>query len=163
LHRRMLLVGLAVSSAIAFAPVLVAAPAQPREIVEEIYKFSAGRDGRYQGPSAFNDPSLRKRFFSKSLLAAVVKMEKLSKKRNEPILDFDPVTNSQDPDVKELQIAVDSETPARVVVAARFRSFEDQEPSIVRYAFVTEAGAWKLDNMEGEHGKDKWSLREIIK
>ncbi len=163
MHRRMLLVGLAVSSTMAFAPALVAAPAQPREIVEQIYKFSAGPDGRYRGPSAFNDPGLRKRFFSRSFFAAVVKMEKLSKKRNEPILDFDPVTNSQDPDVKELQIAVDSETPARIVVAAQFRSFDDQEPSIVRYAFVTEAGAWKLDDIEGEHGKDKWSLREIIK
>jgi hypothetical protein len=162
--RRTLLIWLA-WSAIAVAPALAAGPAQtsPREVVEQIYKVSAGRDGKYQGPSAFTDAGIRKRFFSRSLLAAVVKMEKLSKKRNEPILGFDPVTNSQDPDVKDLQIAVESQTPARVVVAARFLSFDDKEPSIVRYALISEAGAWRIDDIQGEHGKDAWSLREIIR
>jgi hypothetical protein len=165
MNRRSLIRLLVASSAATALPAHAAAPAaaSPRDIVVEIYKISAGKDGKYQGPSAFNDKAVRSRYFSKSLLAALVKMEKLSKQKDEPILDFDPVTNSQDPDVKDLQIAVESETPASAVVAARFLSFDDKAPSIVRYDFVKDGGGWKIDDMRGEHGTDKWTLRDIIK
>jgi hypothetical protein len=166
MNRRSWLRLLVASGAAIGLPALAAAPtaiANPRDIVVEIYRISAGKDGNYRGPSAFSDKGVRSRYFSKSLLAAIVRMEKLSKQKNEPILDFDPVTNSQDPDVKDLQIAVESETPSNVVVAARFLSFEEKEPSIVRYDFIKDGGAWKIDDIHGEHGKDKWSLRDTIK
>jgi hypothetical protein len=164
MNRRILL-GLLISSSAATVSVLAGPPAitSPRDIVVEIYRISAGADGKYHGPSAFNDTGVRNRYFSRSLLTAVVKMEKLSRKTNEPILDFDPVTSSQDPDVKALQITVESETAAKVVVAVRFLSFDDTEPSIVRYDLIQERNGWKIDDMRGEHGKDAWSLRDIIK
>ena len=166
MNRRSLIRLLAASSCAAILPVFTAWPAaatSPRDIVVEIYRISAGKDGKYHGPSAFADKGVRSRYFAKSLVAAITKMEARSKQKNEPILDFDPVTNSQDPDVKDLAITVESEAAAMVVVAARFLSFDETEPSIVRYDFVKEGGAWKIDDMHGEHGKDKWSLRDIIK
>jgi hypothetical protein len=106
-------------------PALAAEPS-PRDIVAEIYRISAGQDGKYQGPSAFDDEGVRTRYFSKPLLAAIVRMEKLSKEKDEPILDFDPVTNSQDPDVKDRQITVESESPSKTVVAGAVPVFRRQ-------------------------------------
>jgi hypothetical protein len=163
MNRRALLRLLVAASALPALATEPAATASPRDIVVEIYRISAGEDGKYRGLSAFGDEGVRSRYFSPSLLAAVMRMERLSKKKNEPILDFDPVTNSQDPDVRDLQITVESETPSRAVVAARFLSFDDTEPSIVRYDVIKAGGGWKIDDMDGEHGSDRWSLRDIIK
>lgn len=151
--------------AITFA---VAAPAlatveQPADIVAAIYKVSAGKKGDYSGNSAFNDKSIRARYFSKGLMAAVMKMEKKSQATNEPILDFDPVSDSQDPSVKRLKITLEGTDNTNSVVAASFYSFDNKEPSIVRYFFIAESDGWRLDNMTGGTGDLKWSLRDLIK
>ena len=132
----------------------------PKDFVEEIYKIAAGPKGDYSTPSAFDDARVRKHF-TKSLLSADRAMEARSKKLNEPILDFDPITNSQDPSVRNLSIAVENADAAKTVVAASFDS-EGQTRNVVRYIFVREGGAWKLDDIKGEAGADKWDLREII-
>ena len=55
---------LLVASAAAIAlPALAAGPsaiANPRDIVVEIYRISAGKDGKYRGPSAFSDKGVRR-------------------------------------------------------------------------------------------------------
>ena len=89
MHRRLLLGCLMAAQAWALVPATAAAAAateSPRDIVTKIYKISAGKDGKYQGPSAFSDKAVRGRYFSKSLLAAVVRMEKRSKEKDEVIL-----------------------------------------------------------------------------
>lgn len=149
------------------ASAAMAAPAkivhEPVEIVTEIYRVAAGADGKYDGPSAVDDEALRKLYLSKSLVAALVAMEKRAK--DGPILDFDPISNSQDPSVKNLSITQESKTDAKAVVAAKFFSFEEKEPSIVRYDFIKVGADWKIDDVEGQRGGDKtpaWSLRKII-
>ena len=84
-------------------------------------------------------------------------MDARSKKLNEPILDFDPVTNSQDPQVEKLTIAAEGDAAA----AATF--FSGDVKHVVRYSFVREDGAWKVDDIAGGAGDDKWDLRDIIK
>ncbi|HWG05232.1 MAG TPA: hypothetical protein VG271_09500 [Beijerinckiaceae bacterium] len=139
-----------------------APPATPLQIVQKIYAVSAGKDGKYHGVSAFENKSIRKLYFSASLLAAIDKGEAYSKKHNEPVIDFDPVLNTQeDPQVKGLDIKVEAETPATSVIAAAFTSYD--EKNIVRYDFIKDGTAWKIDDMRGESGTDKWSLRDVIK
>jgi hypothetical protein len=145
---------------------LFAAPAMaegqsPKDTVVEIYHIAAGPKGDYQTPSAFDDKQARKHF-TKSLLAAQRAMDLRSKKLNEPILDFDPVTNSQDPSVRNLSIDVESADAAKTVVAASFDSEGRTVRNVVRYIFVRDGGAWRLDDMLGENGDDKWDLREIM-
>lgn len=156
---------LAMVLSIVALPAQAAGPApatSPLEIVQKIYAISAGPDGKYEGASGFDDKGIRRLYFSKSLVAALGRADALSKKRDEPIIDFDPVLNTQEePDVKSLDIKVESETPTQSVVAATF--VDDDEKSIVRYTFIKEGSAWKLDEMRGERGDDKWSLREMIK
>ena len=59
-------------------PAQAAAEQTPHDIVVEIYKVSAGKSGKYDGPSAISDKSVRTRFLSKSLQAALSAMDKKS-------------------------------------------------------------------------------------
>jgi hypothetical protein len=133
----------------------------PRDMVAAIYRFSAGKDGNYGGPSAFDDARIRQLYFSKDLIAALAATR--AKSTGDAAINFDPITNSEGPDVEDLKIALESEKADRASVAARFTSAEDS--SIVHYDFVKEGGAWKLDNIRGEiEGQDgQWSLRDILK
>ncbi len=161
MNRRAFMAGLPLAGA---CGALAQGVEEPRAIVEQMYKISAGKDGKYSEESAFFRAPARKRWFSKSLVAALAAMERKSKRLNEPILDFDPVTNSQDPSVTRLAITTESATPAKTVVLARFYAQDAKEPVNVRYVFTREGAAWKLDDMSGDMGgKDGWALRKLIK
>ncbi len=161
MHRRACL---AMIVGLAATPALAQPVDDPQSIVTKIYAISAGRDGKYSGDSAFLKPDVQRRWYSKSLRAALAAVKREEAKTGDVILDFDPVTNSQDPSVKRLAIAVESQTDAAAVVSATFFSFAEKEPSIVRYVFIREGADWKLDDMRGEHaGKDKWVLRGLLK
>ncbi len=136
------------------SPAALAAEAAPVDVVTSIYRLYAGPKGDYQNGSI--DDKRVSAFFTKSLRAALKAMDARSKKLDEPILDFDPVTDSQDPMVQRLSIAPQSEG----VVEATFYSGEVKH--VVRYVFAKEDGAWKIDDIAGQ-GDDKWDLRDIIK
>ena len=88
--------------------------------------------------------------------------DRLTPKGDEGPLGFDPVTNSQDPSVLHLSIDVESADAANTIVAASFDGESDPKRNLVRYIFVREDGAWRLDDMRGEEGDDKWDLREVM-
>jgi hypothetical protein len=131
-----------------------AAVAAPAEIVTAIYRIYAGPKGDYQAGS-IEDKRIAV-YFSASLRKALAAMNARSRKSNEPILDFDPVTDSQDPQVERLSIGPEGES----VVAATF--FSRSEKRVVRYTFEREAGAWKIDDITGGSGAGAWDLRRII-
>ncbi|MDF2116720.1 hypothetical protein PY365_14130 [Roseiarcaceae bacterium H3SJ34-1] len=155
---------LTLAASLSASPLLAQAPAKetPVQIVTLIYKQSAGKSGKYDVPSAFSSRAIRSRYFSKAFLGDVNRAEALSKKLDEPILDFDPVTNSQEPSVNKLQITSESEDDNAAVVAATFYSFEDPKPMVVRYLFIREGSGWRLDDMTGAHDADKWELRKML-
>jgi hypothetical protein len=78
------------------------------------------------------------------------------KRVHEPALGFDPL-NLQPPDVRDLLAVVESAAPEKTV-AARFDSAAHAR-HVVRYVYVRENGVWRLDDISGENGPDKWSLR----
>lgn len=127
----------------------------PAEVTTAIYAIYAGPKGDYQTGNL--DDKRVAAYLSKSLRAALKAMDARSKKLNEPILDFDPVTDSQDPQVEKLAIAADGDMAA----AATF--FSGEVKHVVRYRFVREGDAWKVDDISGGAGDDKWDLRDIIK
>jgi hypothetical protein len=144
---------LVLAGASLLSPAALAAQAAPADIVASIYRIYAGPKGDYQDGN-IEDKRVSV-FFTKSLRAALKAMDARSKKLDEPILDFDPVTDSQDPMVERLSIAPGSEG----VVEATFYSGDVKH--VVRYVFEREDGAWKVDDIAGE-GADKWDLRDII-
>ena len=154
---------LRLSTLILLAAAAVAAPgaapaageSSPAEVTTAIYAIYAGPKGDYQAGNL--DDKRVAAYLSKSLRAALKAMEARSKKLNEPILDFDPVTDSQDPQVEKLAIAAEGDAAA----VATF--FSGEVKHVVRYSFVRDGDAWKVDDISGGAGDDKWDLRDIIK
>jgi hypothetical protein len=147
---------LILAGASALAPTwALAATASPVDVVTALYHLYAGPKGDYSSVS-FDDRRVAA-LFTKSLRDAMKAMYARSKKSGDVILDFDPVTDSQDPAVDRLSIASESES----VVVATFYSRDDKR--VVRYVFKNEGGAWRIDDLSGGQGADKWDLRDIIK
>ena len=155
MHRRTLLL------AIALAPCAPAFAAEetPRDIVAKLYRLSAGKGGKYDVPSAFFDAKVRRAHFSKSLNAALDALDRLAKKKGEPGLDFDPITNSQDPSVNDLRIVLDGAS----TVVASFQPEGAPKRMEVKYSFVQEGGGWRLDTMSSTAGDEAWELRKLVK
>jgi hypothetical protein len=152
-----LLAGLACASALATSA--LAAERTPADLVADIYRIAGGPLGDYQ-TKGIDEKGVRQQF-SRSLLKAMDAMNRRSKKTNEPILDFDPITDSQDPSVVDLKITPEPGDPARPIIDASFDRGENAR-DVVRYAFVREGNAWKLDDISGGADDSKWDLREII-
>ena len=127
----------------------------PADVTTAIYRIYAGPKGDYQTGNL--DDKRVAVYLSKSLRAALKAMDARSKKLNEPILDFDPVTDSQDPEVEKLTIAAEGDAAA----IATF--FSGDVKHVVRYVFKRENGALGIDDISGGEGDGKWDLREIIK
>jgi hypothetical protein len=137
----------------------LAAERAPADVVADIYRIAGGSLGDYQ-TKGIDERGVRAQL-SRALLKAMDAMNRRSKTANEPILDFDPITDSQDPSVVDLKIAAEAGDPARPVVDASFdRGANDRD--VVRYVFVREGGAWKIDDISGGAGESKWDLRDII-
>src|ERR1700734_3704195 len=126
--RRLAFLSLLLSSVLAWRA--AAAGPSPTDVVTAIYRIYAGPKGDYQAGSI--EDKRVSAYFTASLRNALAAMNARSRKTNEPILDFDPVTDSQDPQVERLSIAAESES----VVAATF--FSGEVKHIVRYAFKSE-------------------------
>lgn len=154
MKRRAFLVGTAALLLFAGAS-RAAADGEPRDVVAAIYRIYAGPKGDYSQVS-FDDRRIAA-YFTKSLRAAMTAMYARSKKNDEAILDFDPVTDSQDPKVERLSITPESEG----VVAATF--FSGDLKHVVRYVLRREGGAWRIDDVSGGEADGKWDLRDIIK
>ena len=127
----------------------------PVDVAAAIYRIYAGPKGDYQNGNL--DDKRVAVYLSKSLRAALKAMDARSKKLNEPILDFDPVTDSQDPQVEKLTIAAEGDAAA----IATFYSGDVKH--VIRYSFVREDGAWKVDDIAGGAGDETFDLRDIIK
>ena len=79
---------------------------------------------------------------------------------------FDPVTNSQDPDVKSFKVVAEKQEADKAVIAVTIDSHQGPPPKpadrIIRYEFVREPGGWKIDEIKGAVDGEAWSLRAII-
>ncbi len=128
----------------------------PSALVAEIYRM-VGPEGNV---SIFFEPETRKRFLSRRLRAALKAMEKRTPKGDAPDLDFDPVTNGNDPSVHDLRIKTESRSGTQAEVIADFISHQDTERSVLRYFLVRENG-WKVDDIVAS-GKNDWRVSKLI-
>ena len=162
IRRHFMTLALAAGFSAAVAP-SVRADGSAVAIVTMFYKISAGMDGKYSGSSIFFQDKIRTKYFSKRLRAELAALDKKSKQKDEPGIDFDPVTDSQDPSVKDLKIEQDGESDGESAVKASFSYEDGGERKFVRYVFVRQNDAWKLDNMSSGPAADGWDMRKLIK
>lgn len=161
LSRRTFLAAILVSS----APAMAAAN-EPDTVVRAIYSRAAKGQGDEGGMFLF-DEAVRRKNFSSALEALWRKAEAIAEANDEPVLDFDPVTNLQDPDVKSFTLASEARTDTTALLAVtltgRFTERARAADAVVRYALVLEDGSWRIDDLRGSVDGEAWSLREILK
>lgn len=107
-------------------------------------------------PNGAGRPSLDLLPLSDSLRALIARMDSVSNARNEPILDFDPVTDSQDGRVSDVVLDLErAPSQGHARVAAHFKI--EGEPRLVRYDMIETPRGWRVENIVG----DDWNLRAL--
>jgi hypothetical protein len=166
LHRRQFFSGLAAAGLVVVAalPAAAAEAAKPSDVVKRLYVFSAGKSGNWDVPSAYFDAAMRKAAFTKAFVAAITEEDDLLN-GDLGAIDFDPISNSQDPIVVNLVVRDVETGPAKATVEAHFRlGREATAPdSTVVYHLVQEGGQWRVDDIVPKTGDGAdFSVRQAL-
>lgn len=155
---RELCLGLALASGLA-APAL-AAEASPEAVVQQIY---SGKTPETKGIDIIGNAKLRARYLSKDLAAAVKKdIDESAKSGEVGALDFDPVSDSQDPLIKDLKIDPASVQGEQAQVGVSFNRGDPKRDELV-YDLVKENGQWRVSNISKKgNAEEAWSLRQML-
>lgn len=141
------------------------APADPVAILTAIYTRAA--KGKGDGGAAFvtENKAARAKYLSKALVALWAKADAHTPKGDVGPIDFDPVTNSQEPDVKSFKVDAEKTEADKAALAVTITGHRnDRKPAdqIVRYDFVREANSWKIDDIKGSSDGETWSIRKML-
>jgi hypothetical protein len=148
-------------------PALAQAPAQndPVSILTAIYTRAAKGKGDGGGGFVIENKAAKAKYLSKSLIALWARADKHTPKGDVGPVDFDPVTNSQDPLVKSFKVTADKVGADKAAVSVTMTGRGDRKVAAdetVHYDFVREAGAWKIDDIKGSVDGEAWSIRAML-
>lgn len=141
------------------------APADPIAILTAIYTRAA--KGKGDGGAAFvtENKAAKAKYLSKALVSLWAKADAHTPKGDVGPIDFDPVTNSQEPDVKSFKVDAEKTEADKAALAVTITGHgNDRKPAdqIVRYDFVREANSWKIDDIKGSSDGETWSIRKML-
>lgn len=144
-----------------------AAADDPAGILTAIYTRVAKGKGDGGGTFVIENKAAKAKYLSKSLIALWAKADARTKKGDGGPVGFDPVTNSQDPDVKSFKVAAEKQEADKVTVAVTIESHQrdaraNPADKTIRYDFVHEAGQWKIDDIKGAVDGSPWSVRALL-
>ncbi|MEJ1158248.1 DUF3828 domain-containing protein [Prosthecomicrobium sp. N25] len=135
------------------APPPAPAGASPEAVVRNLYdRYAAG---------AFDymtDRRLAARTFTAATAGLLARAFAKSKKLDEPGIDYEPLIDGQDGEVKGLTVATTAATTDKATVTATFKSFD--ETLTVTFEFRREKGVWRVEDIRGREGT---SLRGVAK
>ena len=167
-RRALVLTGLAAS--LAASRPLVAAPPSPNDplaIVNAIYARVAKGKGDSGGAFVIENKAAKAKYLSKSLIDLWAKADAHTPKDDVGPVDFDPVTNSQEPDVKSFTAVAEKQDATTAVIAVTITGHgkPPTKPAdgIIRYSFVREGTQWKIDDISGASDGEAWSIRGMLK
>jgi hypothetical protein len=149
------------SPALAVTP----APGDPVAILTAIYTRAAKGKGDGGGAFIIENKAAKSQYFSKALAALWAKADAHTPKGDVGPVDFDPVTNSQEPDVKSFKVDAEKMEADKAMIAVTITGHRnDRKPAdlIVRYDFVREAGSWRIDDIQGASDGEAWSIRKML-
>jgi Protein of unknown function (DUF3828) len=172
-RRNFVLTGLLTTAlAGAMAPRARAAPPSPAPsqsdpvaILTAIYTRAAKGKGNSGGGFVIEDKAAKAKYLSKSLVDLWARADANVQKGDVGPIDFDPVTNSDEPDVKSFKVAPEKlETDTAVIAVTITSRMARAKPSddVVRYKFVREDGKWKIDDISSTSDGEAWSIRDIL-
>ena len=153
------------TSAIA-RPALAEPPSpDPVAILTAIYTRAAKGKGDGGGAFVIENKAAKAKYLSKSLITLWAKADAHTPKGDVGPVDFDPVTNSQDPDVKSFKVTADKLEADKAAVAVTMTGRSPRKSpadDVVHYDFVREAGGWKIDDIKGSADGEAWSIRGML-
>ena len=138
----------------------------PAGIITAIYTRAAKGKGDTGGAFVFENKAAKANYLSKSLIALWAKADARTRKGDVGPVDFDPVTNSQDPDVKSFKVAVEKQEADKATIAVTIDGHQGPRTKpadgTIRYDFVRDAGRWKIDDIRGSAEGKPWSIRGLL-
>ena len=138
----------------------------PAGIITAIYTRAAKGKGDSGGAFVFENKAAKANYLSKSLIALWAKADARTRKGDVGPVDFDPVTNSQDPDVKSFKVAVEKQEADKATIAVTIDGHQGPRTKpadgTIRYDFVRDAGPWKIDDIRGSVEGEPWSIRGLL-
>jgi hypothetical protein len=165
-RRSLVLTGLLIATE---APLARAEPVtsdDPVAIVTAIYTRAAKGKGDGGGAFVIGNKRARIKYLSQSLVALWAKADAHTPKGDVGPIDFDPVTNSQEPDVKSFKVEAEKLDAARALIAVNIAGHNTppRKPAdqVIRYDFVHETGGWKIDDIKGSSDGETWSIRAML-
>lgn len=138
----------------------------PAAILNAIYARVIKGKGDGGGTFVVNSKAAKSKYLSRSLIELWAKADARTAKGDGGPIGFDPVTNSQDPNVKSFQVAVEKSEADKAVLTVTIKAHGEQRKvrsdEVVRYEFVREAGLWKIDDIKGTVDGEAWSIRQLL-
>jgi hypothetical protein len=165
-RRSLVLTSLLVATEAPLARAEPASPDDPVVIINAIYARAAKGKGDGGGAFVIENKQAKAKYLSKSLVALWAKADAHTPKGDVGPIDFDPVTNSQEPDVKSFKVDAEKLEADKALIAVTItgHSTPPRRPSdqVVRYDFVREANGWKIDDIKGASDGEAWSIRGML-
>src|SRR5260370_28720556 len=141
-------------------------PNDPTAILTAIYTRAAKGKGDGGGAFVIENKAAKAKYLSKSLVELWAKADAHTPKGDVGLVDFDPVTNSQEPDVKSFKVVATSLEAEKAVIAVTIagRNTPPRKPAdrTVRYDFVRDAGDWKIDDIKGTSDGEPCAIRAML-
>ena len=160
------LTGILAASDRRFARAEPSPASDPVAILTAIYIRAAKGKGDGGGSFVIQNKAAKAKYLSKSLIELWSKADAHTPKGDVGPVDFDPVTNSQEPDVKSFKVDTEKLEADKAIIAVTItgrntppRKGADQ---VVRYEFVREADKWKIDDIKGASDGEPWSIRAML-
>jgi hypothetical protein len=166
--RRALVLTAALLAGAVSPPAFAAPPSvnDPVAIINAIYIKVAKGKGDGGGGFVIESKAAKAKYLSKSLIKLWAQADAHTQKGDVGPVDFDPVTNSQDPDVKSFTVATEKLDADKAVIAVTIAGHRVPSPKaadqVIRYNFVRDDGQWKIDDISGASDGEAWSIREIL-
>jgi hypothetical protein len=168
-RRNLVLAGAAMLSAGAVSRSARAAPPEtndPIAILNAIYARAAKGKGDGGGAFVIETKAAKAKYLSRSLVALWAKADAHTPKGDVGPVDFDPVTNSQEPDIKTFKVTAETldadKAVIAVTIAGRGAPRAKSADNLIRYNFVRDDGQWKIDDISGTSDGEAWSIRGML-
>ena len=158
--------GLLTSAASYSAHAAQPSPNDPVAVLNAIYARAAKGKGDGGGAFIIENKAAKARYLSKALVALWAKADAHTPKGDVGPIDFDPVTNSQEPDIKSFGVVAEKLEADRAVIAVtiagRGAPREKATDNTIRYHFVRDDEQWKIDDISGASDGEPWSIRGML-
>jgi Protein of unknown function (DUF3828) len=138
----------------------------PVAIINAIYARVIKGKGDGGGNFVFQTKAAKAKYLSKPLIELWARSDGRTAKGDAGPPGFDPITNSQDPDVKSFEVTGVKSGTDKATVAVTIKSRQSarkvRADEVIHYDFVREAGGWKIDDIKGAVDAEPWSIRQLF-